>query len=216
MPIRVEKFVRADEYYKDLREAGVKFLHRVNSEKEDQNAHDSFERILAPALVWATLTRQTLIDFYSKMYEKSKTGDNRKTWFNIDWLNAVEDMRDAEEYNQHPRIMMEPFNDKNVNQEDRYKRLSTIISMAFSGMSFHEELQKIVQERNTLLDFVIEPDERKYVFRLKNITHVVDADSLHSESQQKLRDGIRQLVDDEQFEAKVENITKLTILMKVK
>lgn len=215
MPIRVEKFVRADEYYKDLREAGVKFLHRVNSEKEDQNAHDSFERILAPALVWATLTRQTLIDFYSKMYEKSKTGDNRKTWFNIDWLNAVEDMRDAEEYNQHPRIMMEPFNDKNVNQEDRYKRLSTIISMAFSGMSFHEELQKIVQERNTLLDFVIEPDERKYVFRLKNITHVVDADSLHSESQQKLRDGIRQLVDDEQFEAKVENITKLTILMKV-
>ena len=215
MPIRVEKFVRADEYYKDLRESGVKFLHRVNAEKEDQNAHDSFERILAPALVWATLTRQTLIDFYSKMYEKSKTGHNRKTWFNIDWLNAVEDMRDAEEYNQHPRIMMEPFNDKNVNQEDRYKRLSKIISMAFNGMFFLEELQKIVQERNSLFDFVIEPDERKYVFRLKNITHVVDADSLHSESQQKLRAGIRQLVDDEQFETKVEHITKLTILMKL-
>jgi hypothetical protein len=215
VPIRFESIVRADEYYKDLREAGVKFLHRVNSEKEDQNAHDSFERILAPALVWATLTRQTLIDFYSKMYEKSKTGDNRKTWFNIDWLNAVEDMRDAEEYNQHPRIMMEPFNDKNVNQEDRYKRLSTIISMAFSGMFFHEELQKLVQERNILLDFIIEPDVRKYVFRLKNITHVVDADSLHSESQQKLRNGIRQLVDDEQFEANVERITKLTTLMKL-
>ena len=215
MPIRIESIVRADEYYKDLREAGVKFLHRVNAEKEDQNEHDSFERILAPALVWATLTRQTLIDFYYEMYSKSKTGDNRKTWFKVDWLNAVEDKIEVEENNQHPRIMMEPFNDINVNQEDRYKRLSKIISMAFSGMFFLEELQKMVQEKNSLLDFVIEPSERKFVFRLKNITHVVDADSLHSESQQKLRKGIRELVYDEQFEAKVENITKLTILMKV-
>jgi hypothetical protein len=207
--------MRADGYYKDLREAGINFLHRVNAEKEDQNAHDSFERILAPALGWATLTRQTLIDFFYMMYKKSKTGDNRKTWFNVDWLNAVEDRRDTEEYKQHPRIMMEPFNDKNVNQEERYKRLSQIISMAFSGMFFLEELQKIVQDRSSLLDFVIEPDERKYVFRLKNITHVVDADSLHSESQQKLRAGIRELVGNEMFEIRVEQITRLTILMKL-
>tara|TARA_B110001452_G_scaffold126251_1_gene104833 strand:+ start:205 stop:4302 length:4098 start_codon:yes stop_codon:yes gene_type:complete len=215
MSIRVENLVRTDEYYKDLREAGIKFLHRVNAEKEEQSSHDSFERILAPALVWATLTRQTVIEFYTMMYEKSKTGDNRKTWFNVAWLNAVEDRRENEKYNQHPRIMMEPFNDKNVSQEDRYKRLSKIISMAFGGMFFLEELQKIVKERNSLLDFVIEPDERKFVFRLKNITHVVDADALHSGSQQKLRDGIRQLVEDQKFETKVEHITKLTLLMKL-
>jgi hypothetical protein len=206
--------VRADEFYQDLREAGIKFLHRVNTEKEEQNPHDSFQQILAPALVWATLARQTVIEFFSEMYEKSKKGENRTTWFEVEWLSVVEDEMESTSYQGHPGIMMKPFNNKNVTQEVRYERFSKIINMAFNGMFFLEELQNLVHDKNEIFNFIIEPNERKYVFRLKNITHVVDADSLHSQSQQKLRDGIRELVDNEMFEIKVEQITRLTILMR--
>lgn len=221
MVIGGKVIVREDEYYQDLREAGIKFLHRVNAEKEEQNPRDSFQhrdllqQILAPALVWATLARQTVIEFFSEMYEKSKKGENRTTWFEVEWLNAVADIMEGASYSEHPRIMMEPFNDKNVNQEVRYERFSKITSMAFSGMFFLEELQNLVHNKSDILHFIIEPDERKYVFRLKNITHVVDADSLHSESQQKLRAGIRELVENEMFEIRVEQITRLTILMRL-
>lgn len=206
--------MRADEFYQDLREAGIKFLHRVNTEKEEQNPHDSFQQILAPALVWATLARQTVIEFFSEMYEKSKKGENRTTWFEVEWLSVVEDEMESTSYQGHPGIMMKPFNNKNVTQEVRYERFSKIINMAFNGMFFLEELQNLVHDKNEIFNFIIEPNERKYVFRLKNITHVVDADSLHSQSQQKLRDGIRELVDNEMFEIKVEQITRLTILMR--
>lgn len=205
----------SEQYFRDLQEAGVRFLHRVNIEKLDETVYDSFQQILPPALNWATLTRQTVIEFFNLMYDKSRAGDNRKTWFNVEWLAASVDKLEDREYKEHPRIMMEPFNDKNVDQDVRYERFEQMTSMAFRNMPFHEELRQLIQDKSDILEFIIEPGDRQYVFRLKNITHVVDADTLHSDSQQKLRNQIRELVTDEMFEIKVKQITKLTIVMRL-
>ena len=208
---------------KDLRESAVKLIHRSallidQNVDEDRFSNDDYNTILDSALSWCHISRSITIKFLNHSYKKVK--DNfRRSWFLTEWLDDVENKLQKEEINRYerPNIMMEPFNSESIPTETKYERLTFFVNQAYNHKPEIRDflLNCISENEGGVFDFLTDPKEKKIVFRLKNISHIADSENESSKSQERLRTDITKLLKQDGFEAKIQTVSRLVLMMHI-
>lgn len=219
---------------KDLREAATKLLHRVTIEREDSDdgqglSEASLRNLMNPALAWSHTCRSILIPYFQKAWKKVFKKNNRMAEADREkWITKLDDLIDLASEKEYPALWMSPFNGGgtelpfsyfNATDEVRTLRMNHFFSLVYADNdSLYEELKMLMEDDKHLFDFLLELDERRAVFRLKNISHAVDAKTIVPESdksQKKLRKDLRNLLQAEKFDHQVASVSKLMMLMHI-
>ncbi|MDA8530358.1 hypothetical protein N9K54_03405 [Candidatus Poseidonia alphae] len=216
---------------RDLREAATKLKHRVDLEhgiSDDGStlSEESLKALMSPAIVWSQTCRSILIDFFTKSWDRASKKNLRNLKERDEeyegWVDKIDTKLDESASALHPLIMMAPFNgwdeipETKQPIEVRLNRLKTFFKLAFAKhKDMHEEIIKLLEDESKMFDLLLEYEDRKIVFRLKNISHVVDAKMHGSTSQNKLHGDLVELLSHEHFERNLEKVSKLMITLRL-
>ena len=216
---------------RDLREAATKLKHRVDLERGNSVdgstlSEESLKALMSPAIVWSQTCRSILIDFFTKSWDKAIKKNLRNLKGEDEkyegWVDLIDSNLEEKAHDLHPLIMMAPFNgwdeipETKQPGEVRLNRLKTFFQLAFAKHEdMHEEIIKLLEDDSEMFSLLLEYEDRRIVFRLKNISHVIDAKMQGSTSQNNLHEDLVDLLSNEHFERDLEKVSKLMITLRL-
>ena len=222
---------------RDLREAATKLLHRVtierdNSEDGYQLDKNSLRNLMGPAIIWSQTCRSILIPFFEQGWKTAFKKNNRniRVHKDLEWVSKLDDLIEEAEGGKKPSLWMVPFNGgsgfgKDIepyfkyDSDTREKRLVAFLELSHDYKTAHfDEILEIVRLEKDMFQFLLETNKNRIVFRLKNISHVVDANGINPDSnsnQKSLRKDLEVLLTDEEFESQLMSVSKLMIFMHI-